>query len=797
MPNNLSTYYSKIIPTVLDPLYVPQFIFSPVTADLNGDGNQDLIVLGASYPTALVTTPIPQPSRVFFGDGNGHFTPVPSSIFPVESLQTVHPRKVLFGDFNGDSQLDVFVSSHGWDANPFPGEQNRLFLSQPNGTWIDATSSLPQLSDFSHSSALGDINQDGKLDIFVGNGYGGANNILSYELINNGLGQFAKTSANLPINSNSILDFTTGHQFPGSTISDLDGDARQDLIITADASTAFNKNRHTTILWNDGGSFLAANSTALPETQSFPIHIDLDAEPIDINGDGLKDLVIVGTQGNPFYDGWFVQVVRNNGNHSFSDVSASSILAADLTGGIPGQITHSPWAMWVKVLDFNRDGFSDFAVEYNGAQLTQATPLIWMNDGAGHFTTLKVSDFVAPGFEWLLGNAHLVETNNGYSFITPQSYPGSGGLVLTGLVATRPYDGMLGTVSLLSITTADVASIHAGYLVTITMTTSAPVSVGGVPTLQLNNNEVASYTFGSGTSSLTFTYVVQTGNNIADLQVTGLTLPSGASIVDAANHALIGPFAADLAIQVDTTTVPPTSVAQEILGLYSALYNRAADFGGLSYWTGVVSQQPDGAGVTAANAGTTSITLHDATVLGQLFVTTQSTYFNSVYGSLTDVEFITALYGNIGGNTIGIAPGVSYWNGLLHAAEAAGQSVQAARAGTVGQIVRAMVDYDINVRPPGYTDAEWLAAQHRQETIDNKIAVSLAFSNASQQAGGHILDAVTVTDAAFQASTRAIQGVSFDGTTASAAISNILYAVANQDLSEIQPVGIANVGLMG
>ena len=32
-----------------------------------------------------------------------------------------------------------------------------------------------------------------------------------------------------------------------------------------------------------------------------------------------------------------------------------------------------------------------------------------------------------------------MKTRHGYSFITPQSYPGSGGLIVTGLLATRPY----------------------------------------------------------------------------------------------------------------------------------------------------------------------------------------------------------------------------------------------------------------------------------------------------------------------------------------------------------------------
>ena len=113
----------------------------------------------------------PQPGRVFLGDGDGRFSPAPANLFPVDTLLTVHPRKVLFADFNADGRADMFISSDGWDADPFPGEQNRLYLSRPEGGWRDATANLPQLSDFSHTSAAGDISGRGVLDIFVGNGY--------------------------------------------------------------------------------------------------------------------------------------------------------------------------------------------------------------------------------------------------------------------------------------------------------------------------------------------------------------------------------------------------------------------------------------------------------------------------------------------------------------------------------------------------------------------------------------------------------------------------------------------------
>ena len=118
---------------------------------------------------------------------------------------------------------------------------------------------------------------------------------------------------------------------------------------------------------------------------------------------------------------------------------------------------------------------------------------------------------------------------------------------------TQPHSP---TVTSISATTDNKATdVNAGHLVTITVDTSEVVNVTGTPTLQLNDNEVATYSTGSGTNTLTFTYTVQPGDNVADLQVTGLNLPSGATIQDAAGNNLSGSVRGDLGIQIDTT--PP------------------------------------------------------------------------------------------------------------------------------------------------------------------------------------------------------------------------------------------------
>jgi hypothetical protein len=92
--------------------------------------------------------------------------------------------------------------------------------------------------------------------------------------------------------------------------------------------------------------------------------------------------------------------------------------------------------------------------------------------------------------------------------------------------------------------------ISAGDIVTVTVDTSEPVFVTGTPTLELSDNEVATYTAGSGTNDLTFSYTVKAADNTNDLQVVGLNLPNGATITDAVGGALTGSVAQDLQLQV-------------------------------------------------------------------------------------------------------------------------------------------------------------------------------------------------------------------------------------------------------
>jgi hypothetical protein len=144
--------------------------------------------------------------------------------------------------------------------------------------------------------------------------------------------------------------------------------------------------------------------------------------------------------------------------------------------------------------------------------------------------------------------------------------------------SVTPADTTAPTVSGVSSSTAN-GSYGVGSSISIQVTFSEVVTVGGVPQLTIETgatDRTVNYVSGSGSNTLTFTYVVQAGDNSADLNyiaTSPLTLNSG-TIKDAANNnatltlpaaGAAGSLSANKAIVVDTTAPTPTVSAISII----------------------------------------------------------------------------------------------------------------------------------------------------------------------------------------------------------------------------------------
>lgn len=126
--------------------------------DYNNDGNQDLLLVNSSdWPWAK--TPVPSTCRLYRGNGDFTFTDVTDeSGLDIQ----LYGMGVAVGDYDNDGDRDVFLSAVG---------KNRL-LRNDDGMFVDATEDAAvagQDNAWSTSTAFFDYDNDGLLDLFVGN----------------------------------------------------------------------------------------------------------------------------------------------------------------------------------------------------------------------------------------------------------------------------------------------------------------------------------------------------------------------------------------------------------------------------------------------------------------------------------------------------------------------------------------------------------------------------------------------------------------------------------------------------
>jgi hypothetical protein len=266
------------------------------------------------------------------------------------------------------------------------------------------------------------------------------------------------------------------------------------------------------------------------------------------------------------------------------------------------------------MLDFNNDGVLDFAVEYHGGSLKQSTPLVWLNDGAGHFTTLKVSDFVAPGEEWRMAQGHFYKSDVGYSYISAQMYNGSNGLNLNGLVATQAYREHAASPKITGTAGNDQFA-----------TTGADNVIDG----------------GAGLDTLVMSGA-RAGYTVSKT-ATGIQLRDGSGI-----------DGTDTLVGIERVKFTDKALAFDVDGIagkayrvYQAAFARTPDEGGLGFWIGAMEK---GQSLGAVAQGFVS-----------------SDEFRKVYGaSPTNLELVSKFYENVL-HRAGEESGIKFWVGVLDA----------------------------------------------------------------------------------------------------------------------------------
>jgi FG-GAP-like repeat len=409
--------------------------------DANGDGNLDLLVVAAE-------------GTVLLGNGHGSFQIGGSFDFGGGGSGLNAATPVAVGDFNGDGNLDVVTAISGSDAVSVRlGNGDGTFQTTPRfdspGAATDYLTDLngdgiPDIVSVNPDQFINGNWVPGTLRVRLGNGDGTYQAPQIYDL--DGLGNATVLVGDF--NGDGLLDIVVGKAgrlifprqvLPGSVdvllgngdgtfqnaissgpinvgslvAGDYNGDGLLDLVALGTFPPSENSPNLIVLLGNGDGTFQAPQQTVL----NIPVAPSLAAG--DFNGDHNLDVAITDANRR------MVDVLLGNGDGSFQ---------APTSYGLPDTPS------FVTVGDVNSDGQADLVVT-----TTSGVSLLWGNgDGtfqngpnyalSGHPSTLAVVDLngdnipdlaveVASGVKVLLGNGDgTFQTSN----ISYGAFPGPG-----------------------------------------------------------------------------------------------------------------------------------------------------------------------------------------------------------------------------------------------------------------------------------------------------------------------------------------------------------------------------------
>ena len=312
--------------------------------DANGDGLTDVFMATGDYLLQGEVNSI-----LAINDGVGGFTSSTAE-FSNSMPPATHARKSIVSDFNKDGLADIFVFDHGYDADPFPGNNPKLIIQNSTGncSWVKLT----ERTGFHHGGASADIDNDGDIDVFVGG-------FEPFFYINNGSAQFTI--------ADDRFDRSISKVFTAELI-DVDKDGFVDLLVGAHEQDG----DLTSIYWGStSGAYTKGLRTTLPPFDKFGTVLDFDAGDFDKDGD--RDVIVNRTGGGAsnFYVSARIQLLTNNGNRQFTDATNKI--------NDPGKDTDN-WFPWIRANDIDNDGDIDLFPDNKSFNFT------WINDGFGNFT---------------------------------------------------------------------------------------------------------------------------------------------------------------------------------------------------------------------------------------------------------------------------------------------------------------------------------------------------------------------------------------------------------------------------
>jgi len=354
---------------------------SIATADVNGDGNQDIITLGGNS------------ARVQFGTGIGTFGAVTNYLTGTSGALVSGPSSLALADVTDDGVLDIVVANAGTFTIA-------VLAGTGTGTF-GASTTYATGNNRPGRLAVADVNRDGKLDVVATSG---TSNVVSV-LLNTGAGAFGAPT-------NYSASTGSGNTPTGLALADVNRDGNLDLL-TSNTNSNGNDGVIGVLLGTGTGTF-GAVATFSAGVGSRPASI----AAADLNGDGNLDLVLA-----------------NGSAPGSSNTSRIGVLLGTGTG-IFGAATNYNAGLYgnsgLAVIDLNGDGILDVVT----ANRSNDTVSALLGTGTGAFGNVSIYDTGKSGQPRDLAVADV--NNDGQPDLLTADYSSNTIGVLLGVSAPLP-----------------------------------------------------------------------------------------------------------------------------------------------------------------------------------------------------------------------------------------------------------------------------------------------------------------------------------------------------------------------